>query len=147
MATARKFTVDNDVIGIYHCQSRCVRRAFLCGFDAYINKDYEHRKPWTYERARLLSQIFCIETLTLSVMSNHYHIVIRNRPDLAARLSNLEVARRWNMLHPIKKGPTIPNDIAGTMEARIRALAKNVREITKIPGQAPQRQRLHGQNE
>ncbi len=41
---ARRTVVPENEAGIYHCISRCVRRAFLCGFDSYSGRDYEHRK-------------------------------------------------------------------------------------------------------
>ena len=35
MATARSDVVTEGVETVYHCISRCVRRAFLCGIDTY----------------------------------------------------------------------------------------------------------------
>ena len=36
-------------------------------------------------------------------MSNHIHVVVRNRPDIAGQLSDEEVARRWWNLFPGRK--------------------------------------------
>jgi REP element-mobilizing transposase RayT len=44
---------------------------------------------------KFLSQHFCLEILAFAILSNHWHCVIRNRPDLAQKLSDREVARRW----------------------------------------------------
>ena len=75
--------------------SRCVRRAFLCGWDAYSGKDYEHRRDWVPERLRELSERFGVQVLAYSVMSNHTHLVLRTRPDWVDSWSADEVAERW----------------------------------------------------
>lgn len=39
----------------YHCVARCVRRAWLWGFDSYAGKDYSHRKDWVLDRLGTLA--------------------------------------------------------------------------------------------
>jgi putative transposase len=102
MTQARKVVVVADEVGVYHCISRCVRRAFICGMDAYSGRNYAHRRAWVRERVQHLSALFGIEVFAYSVMSNHLHLVLRNRPDRVAQLGNREVAERWCRLFPGK---------------------------------------------
>ena len=101
---ARKTVVDTDEVGVYHCISRCVRRAFLCGIDDYTGINYEHRRGWIADRLKALSSIFGMEVFSYAVMSNHLHLVVRNRPDLASSWSAQEVAERWCTLFPKRDG-------------------------------------------
>jgi hypothetical protein len=43
MTLPRKKLVAVEDTPYYHVVSRCVRRSYLCGIDAYSGKDYEHR--------------------------------------------------------------------------------------------------------
>ena len=59
-----------------HVVARCVRRAWLWGFDEYAGRDYSHRKEWVLERLSQLTSIFMIDICAYAVMSNHYHLVV-----------------------------------------------------------------------
>ena len=111
---ARKDIVDNEVLSFYHCVSRCVRRAFLCGRDDYSGINYEHRKDWVEDRLKLLEACFAIDVAAFAIMSNHLHLILRIRPDLVQLLSDKEVARRWLMLYPKRKNlngdPCMPSE-------------------------------------
>ena len=98
---ARGQIVVEDSVGVYHCIARCVRRAFLCGIDPYTGQDYSHRKEWILERLRDLAGLFAIEVCGYSVMSNHLHLVLRNRPDIAEQWSADEIALRWCRVFPM----------------------------------------------
>jgi putative transposase len=100
MALPRSKYVQEGKEGVYHCFSRCVRRAFLYGFDSRTQRDYSHRKAWLVNRLRQLAGIFAIEVCAYAVMENHYHVVLRTRPDIAAGWSGQEVATRWLRLFP-----------------------------------------------
>jgi len=87
--------VSIDDTPYYHCISRCVRRAFLCGVDAQTGFNFEHRRQWIVDRIKLLSSVFAIDLCAYAVMSNHYHLVIRINADEVKQWSDEEVARRW----------------------------------------------------
>ena len=81
-----------ECVGVYHCIARCVRRAFLCGIDPYSGRDYSHRKAWIIDRLRHLAGLFGVEVCGYAIMSNHLHLVLRNRPDSVEQWSDSEVA-------------------------------------------------------
>ena len=83
----------------YHCVSRCVRRAFLCGEDAYSGKNLDHRKSWLVDRLMLLGEVFAIDIAAYAVMSNHYHLVVRMNPDRSRRWSRDDVISHWLSLY------------------------------------------------
>ncbi len=98
MALARKILVDEKVTPYYHCISRCVRRAFLCGKDPLTRRNFDHRKVWVIERLRFLGQVFAVDVCAFSVLSNHMHLVLRLAPERATSWSDDEVAARWARL-------------------------------------------------
>lgn len=83
----------------YHCVSRCVRRAFLCGEDHYSGKSYEHRRHWVEGRLLNLAKVFAIDVCAYAVMSNHTHVVLHVDKQEALSWATEEVLSRWHRLH------------------------------------------------
>jgi hypothetical protein len=50
MTRARSQQICHQDTPYYHCISRVVRRAFLCGFDETTQQDFEHRRQWMLDR-------------------------------------------------------------------------------------------------
>jgi REP-associated tyrosine transposase len=98
MTVARRQQISLEHTRYYHCISRCVRRAFLCGKDHYTGKDFGHRRQWVEDRLALLAEIFAIDLLAYAIMSNHYHVVLRVNADQAKNWSDDEVVERWGDL-------------------------------------------------
>jgi hypothetical protein len=61
MTYARKTLISLQDTPYYHVLARCVRRAWLCGYDEYAGRDYSHRKAWVLERLTQLSWMFAID--------------------------------------------------------------------------------------
>ncbi len=128
MSRAEVFAADE--IAIVHVMNRVVRRCFLMGYDELTGKNYEHRKQWIEEQFERLAAYFAIDLLCFSVMSNHFHQVLRSRPDIARSWSNREVARRWLMLCPSRKRKNgLPCE---PKEAQIRAITENDKLLREI---------------
>jgi REP element-mobilizing transposase RayT len=102
MTSPRLHIVDPQTPGFFHCISRCVRRAFLCGQDVYSGRSYEHRKAWVEERLLALAECFAVGLYAYAVMSNHVHIVLHVDPQEANAWSDEEVAERWVRLFPVR---------------------------------------------
>jgi len=107
MTMARKSLVDSSVTSFYHCISRCVRRAFLCG------EGHEDRKQWVEDRLRKLAGIFAIDVCAYAVLDNHLHVVLKLNDDVAAGWSNEDVVRRWGRLFPPRGKDRQPLPVTG----------------------------------
>jgi REP element-mobilizing transposase RayT len=113
MPKPRYRQVSIDDTPYYHCISRCVRRAFLCGKDSHTGFDFEHRRQWIVDRIRLLCSVFAVDLCAYAIMSNHYHIVIRIDVAQVKEWPNEEVARRWMQLFT---GPTLMHQYLGNAD-------------------------------
>ncbi|NEZ04980.1 transposase [Wenzhouxiangella sp. XN201] len=109
--------------------SRCVRRAFLCGFDVASGKDFEHRRQWIEERIFQLADSFAVSVYAYAVMSNHFHIVLRSDPRYAWEWSDREVAERWLAIFP---GSISNRDDPGCVERATLALLSNTERLDVI---------------
>ena len=104
MPKPRKLQISLDATPFYHCVSRCVRRAFLCGTDTVTGRSYEHRRHQIEHDLLKLSSIFFIDVAAYAVMSNHYHVVLHVDPAEAQAADAKTVVRRW---HQVYKGKDI----------------------------------------
>jgi len=101
LARAEVFAADE--VAIVHVMNRTVRRCFLLGDDPVTGKNYDHRKQWIDEQLVHQARHFGIDLLCQAILSNHFHLVLRSRPDVVAEWDDTEVARRWLMLCPLSK--------------------------------------------
>ena len=83
----------------YHCVSRCVRRAFLCGEDTQTGQSFEHRRNWIEDRLLTLATIFSIDVCAFSVMHNHVHAILYVDEITAKSWSVEEVLHQWHQLY------------------------------------------------
>ena len=97
----------------YHCVSRCVRRAFLCGRDSQTGYDFNHRRQWIVDRIKLTCSVFAIDLCAYAIMSNHYHIVVKINAEQVKTWSDEEVARRWTQIFT---GPLLVRQYLGNAD-------------------------------
>ncbi|MBL4820288.1 MAG: transposase [Gammaproteobacteria bacterium] len=98
MTRARNQQVSLNDTPYYHCISRCVRRAYLCGDDPLTGVNFDHRKVWLVERIKKLASVFSIDICAYAVMSNHYHLVLYVDEKQAKGWTQQEVIERWTGL-------------------------------------------------
>ena len=110
MPSPRYTQIDIEATPYYHCISRCVRRAFLCGRDHLTQSNFDHRKDWLVEKLAELSAIFAIRICAYAVLSNHFHLVVRIDSERARSWSNAEVVERYGRLfrHPVESWDRLP---------------------------------------
>ncbi|MCA9193832.1 MAG: hypothetical protein KDB03_18800 [Planctomycetales bacterium] len=126
---ARVEQFNASEIGIVHTIQRCVRRAFLTGVDEKTGKDYSYRREWIRRRMEALASVFGIDVLTYAIMSNHIHLILRNRPDVVAKWSDAEVALRWLRVFP---GRRLDEQLSEPTTTDVQTLASNPERLAEI---------------
>ena len=129
MTYPRIQTVAPETPGFFHCISRCVRRAFLCGEDAYSGRSYEHRKVWVEERLLALTECFAVGLYAYAVMSNHVHIVLHVDPRVAEAWSDEEVAERWVRLFPARADGMVDECLCQEKARRLQGDPEHIAEL------------------
>jgi REP element-mobilizing transposase RayT len=110
MPKPRAQQVSLEATAYYHCISRCVRRAFLCGDDRLTGQSFDHRKPWLVERLQELTAIFAIDICSYGLMSNHFHVVLHVDRARALGWTDAQVAERYARLfrHTVLRAQPLP---------------------------------------
>ena len=130
VASARRKLLGGERQAVFHCWTRCVRRAFLCGRDSRTRKDYSHRRDWIVRREEQLAGLFAIDIEFRAELSSHLHIVLRTLPRVARRWSAHEVARRWLTITKLAK--CLSDDLPQPDPQRVEQLAKDKKKIDKL---------------
>lgn len=127
--TPRKEQFRPDEICVVHTVQRCVRRAYLAGKDFQTGRDYGSRREWIRRRMEVLASVYGIDILTYAIMSNHLHLVLRNRPDVVQTWNNRQVAERWLQLFP---GKRLDEYLGQPTENEIKTLAKDEKRMVLL---------------
>jgi len=105
----------------YHCISRCVRRAYLCGEDKLSGQSFDHRRQWMIDRIRYLTDVFSIEVCAYSIMSNHYHLVLYVNEKEINNCSNHQICERWRKIYSLS--PIVQRWQKGELNSQIQKKA------------------------
>lgn len=137
MPKSRSQQISSDNTPYYHCISRCVRRAFLCGEDTFTGNSYEHRREWIEKRLLFLASVFAIDVCAYAVMSNHFHVVLHINQDKVKSWSTLEVLQRWHKLHKgtlftqqYMRGEAQPDFALALVEASVETFRNRLMDIS-----------------
>jgi REP element-mobilizing transposase RayT len=123
MPKPRAQQVSLEATAYYHCISRCVRRAFLCGDDRLTGKSFDHRKQWLVERMQELTEVFAIDICSYGLMSTHFHVILHVDRARALGWTDAEVAERYAQLfrHTVNHARHLPEEAWRRTVARWRA--------------------------
>lgn len=98
---SRREIIDPDVVGIYHVYNQIVDQQFLLGYDPRTGKDFGYRRDWIYDRLKMQARYFAIDVFDFAILGNHFHLMVRNRPEIVEAWTDEEVVRRWLHICPV----------------------------------------------
>ena len=92
LARAEVFHCEENAV--VHVMNRTVRRCFLLSDDPYTGRNCDQCKLWIDDQLVHQARHFGVDLLCQAIMSNHFHLVLRSRPDIVAGWDDTEVVIR-----------------------------------------------------
>jgi hypothetical protein len=102
---SRAEVFDPNEVAVVRAFGRTVRRCFLMGDDPISGKNFDHLIRWIEQYLQQFAAYFGIDLLCFRLLSNHFHLILRSRPDVVATWDDEEAARRWLLLCPNRRKP------------------------------------------
>ncbi|MCL1050200.1 transposase [Shewanella abyssi] len=137
MPRPRRTLISIEDTPFYHCCSRVVRRAFLCGDDKYTGKNYDHRRGWVETQILKLTEVFAIDVAAYAVMSNHLHIVLHIDVDKVNQWSDRDVVEQWHkcfngtaLTQKFAKGEVIDEHLVAQLKHQIAIYRSRLSDIS-----------------
>ncbi|WP_261874951.1 transposase [Vibrio rarus] len=137
MPRPRRTQISLEDTPYYHCCSRVVRRAYLCGDDTYSGKNYDHRRGWVESLLLKLTSVFAIDVAAFAIMSNHLHVVLHVDIEAANDWSDREVLEQWHQIfkgdeltHRFVKGHLLPPADTAILQHRIATYRSRLCDIS-----------------
>ncbi|WOT03987.1 transposase [Shewanella youngdeokensis] len=137
MPRPRRTLVSLEDTPYYHCCSRVVRRAFLCGDDEYTGKNYDHRRGWVETQILKLTEVFAIDVAAYAVMSNHLHVVLFIDIDKVNQWSDRDVVMQWHqcfngtaLTQKFAKGELIDEHLVAQLKHQIAIYRSRLSDIS-----------------
>jgi REP element-mobilizing transposase RayT len=84
----------------HHVYSRVAQQKHLCGVDLDTGIDYSYRRGMIRALLLLLGDLFAVDIANYSILSNHFHGLLRSRPDIVETWSDEQCAWNYKMLWP-----------------------------------------------
>ena len=125
----RSEVLDPHQVEAVHLYNRTIDGLFLMGQNPETGEDFSYRHGWIIDKMNQLFAHMCVELLTYGILSNHYHINVRTRPDIVAGLSDREVAERW--LNTLSKKRDKDGKFKGPTEKAIERLMADAEKLEK----------------
>ena len=123
----RSEVLDPHQVEAVHLYNRTIDGLYLLGKNPDTGEDFSYRQGWLVDKMNQLFAHLCVELLSYGVLSNHYHINVRTRPDIAASLTDRQVAERW--LNSLSGRPDKDGNFKPPSENAIEMLMANKEKL------------------
>lgn len=122
------FTPEEQAI--VHVMNRCVQQRFLLGYKKETGNEFGHRRQLFENELRKATSGFAIDLLAHAIMDNHFHLILRSRPEIVLEWSTPKWSSNGTSSAPSRKQKGRPIDNLPT-EEQIAKKAQNVKQVAK----------------